>query len=360
MSTNKSVSLKYVGENGDEAEAIPSSFHPLAFSELFPSNNIYEINAKVEAGDATINGEVIEEESTLTFPINFHSDISIYVLVPDGWLPITFLNSNWLVPDRNFISSIIQIRSNLSNSNTKAKKWWLDFHKNSDLTINPILYAFEGNKKRKPTYNEFCNSFDKAVKELTEYFPQSKIISYHNKKYYKAGYAVLEEMSAKQNDEIKFIVETAPLISNPCSDKQVIKIQEKIDEIAYKCNLLGNSFLYYLVISCLYERNDNIYFKAARKVLKPNSNYTEVDAYNTISDINALNLFIQSWSIFKKPYPICTCDKGLVAFWSGLNPIKIASQNKKIDIEFKINECLFPRLNEKQRQSLADRIKDKI
>lgn len=360
MGTRTRVALKYVGENGDQAEAIPTFFKPLTFSDLFPENKLYEINAEVEAGDATINGEIIKEKSTLTIPINFHYDVSIYVLVPDGWLPITFINNNWLIPDRNFISSIIQIKSNRLKSNKKAIKWWLDFHKNSDLTINPLLYALEGNKQRKPTYNEFCISFDKAVQELTGYFPQSKIISYKDEKFYKAGYAILEEMTKKQSDEINFLIETAPLVATPYSDKQVKNIQDKIDKIAIKYNFIGKSFLYYLVISCLYERNDKKYFKAARKVLKPNPNYAAIDAYNTIADVNALNMFIQTWSLFRQPYPICTCDKGLVAFWSGLNSIKIYSKNKKIDIEFKVNECLFPRLSLEQRQSLADSIKEKM
>lgn len=356
----KNVALKYVGENGDEAEVIPSKFIPLTFADLFPSNDLFQIQAKVEAGDATINGEVIDKDSTITVPIKFNSEMSVYAIVIDGWLPITFRNSKWLVPDRNLISSIIQINSNNLNDKNKATKWWLDFIKESDITINPMLYALEGNTRKKPSYKEFCTSFDKAVEKLSIYFPKGRIISYKSEMFYSAGYSILEEMADKQNDEINFLLETAPLVLTPYSNRQIGKIQQEIDEIAIKYDIIGKTFLYFLVISCLYERNDNKYFKAARKVLKPTSRYTEVDAYNTISDINALNIFIQLWSIFKQPYPICTRDEGLVAFWSGLNPIKISSRNKKIDIEFTFNECLFPSLNTEQRHQLADSIKEKI
>ena len=54
----KKVALKYVGYNGDEAEVIPSSFIPLTFADLWPSNDLFEIKANVDAGDAKINGEV--------------------------------------------------------------------------------------------------------------------------------------------------------------------------------------------------------------------------------------------------------------------------------------------------------------
>lgn len=356
----KKIALKYVGENGDEAEVIPKEFIPLTFDELFPNNNLFQIQAKVDAGDATINGEAINNESTITVSMKFNSEIAVYAIVIDGWLPITFRNSEWLIPDRNLISSIIQFKSNNLNNKNKAIKWWLDFIKESEITINPFLYALEGNKKKKPSYNEFCTSFDKAVEKLSSYFPKEKIISYNSEMFYDAGYSILDEMAEKQNDEINFLLESAPLVLTPYSNQQLGKIQQRIDDIAIKYDIIGNKFIYFLVISCLYERNDGKYFKAARRVLKPTSSYKEGDAYNTISDINALNIFIQLWSIFNKPYPICTCDKGLVAFWSGLNPIKISSKNNKIDIKFTFNECLFPRLNTKQRQQLVESIKEKM
>jgi hypothetical protein len=356
----KKVALRYVGDNGDEAEIIPSNFIPLTFKDLFPDNGLFEIKAKVDAGDAKINGEVIANNSTITMPTKFKSEMTVYAIVIDGWLPISFRNSEWVVPDRNLISSIIQIESENLNDKNESIKWWLDFVKASDIILNPFLYAIEGNQKKKPSFKEFCESFDKAVEKLSTFFRKGKIISYNSIKYYKAGYSILEEITANQKDEINFLLETAPLVSTPYSSQQISKIQNEIDDIAIKYNLLGKSFLYFLVIACLYDRNDSKYFKAARKVLKPKQSYSESDAYNTISDINILNIFIQSWSIFKQPYPICTCDNGLVAFWSGLNPIRISSKNKKIDIEFTLNECIFPRLGIDQRHQLAKNIKEKM
>jgi hypothetical protein len=357
--TMKKVALKYIGDNGEEAEVITSKFISLTFTDLFPRNELFEIKAKVDAGDAKINGEVVENDSTITVPIKFSSEMAVYAIVINGWLPITFRNSEWLVPDRNLVSSIIQIDSKNLNNKNKAIEWWLSFIKESDIVINPLLYAIEGNQKKKPSYNEFCESFDKAVNKLSSYFPKGKVISYNSKKFYQAGYSILEEITETQTNEISFLLETAPLVSTSYSSQQLGKIQKEIDEIAIKYNLLGKSFLYFLVISCLYERNDSKFFKAARKVLKPKQSYNESDAYNTISDINILNIFIQSWSIFGELFPICTCDNGLVAFWSGLNPIKISSKNKKIDIEFTFNECLFPRLSIEQRHQLATSIKEK-
>lgn len=356
----KKIALKYITENGDEAEFIPNKFIPLTFADLFPINDFFEIKAEFDAGDAKINGEIIEDNGTVTMPTKFKSEMAVYAIVIDGWLPITYRNSERVIPDRNLISSIIQIESGNCKNKNPSIKWWLDFIGKYDVIINPLLYAIEGNQKKKPSYSEFCESFNKAVVKLSEYFPKGKIISFNSKKYYKAGYSILEEITANQKDEINFLLETAPLVSTPYSSEQLDKTQNKIDEKANKYNILGKSLLYILVISCLYERNDSKYFKAARKVLKPQKKYSESDAYNTISDINILNFLIQSWSIFKEPYPICTCDKGLVAFWSGLNPIQISSKNKKVNFEFTFNEYLFPRLNIEQRRQLAINIKEKM
>lgn len=356
----KKVVLKYVAHNGDEAEIIPSFFVPLGFEDLFLENKTYEIKAHVDSGDGKINGKTIEQSSVCKIPINFHSNISIYGLVQNGWLPITFLNSDFIVPDRNFLSSIIQIRENNLKPNTEATKWWLEFYRKSDFIINPILYAFEGNKKRKPTFDEFCMSFNKAVKELAEYFPNAKIITYNSEHVYKASYSVLEEMADKYEDEINFLLKTAPLVATPHSDKQLKQLHESIDIIALKHKCLGNSLLYILVLSCLYEENNNNVFKAARKVLKPKKNYSIEDAYNAISDINSLLLFVQYLSMFDFPHSICTCDKALTAFWAAINPIEITITNSKINLEFNINEYLFPRLNTEQRINLANTIKSKM
>ena len=349
-----------MGDNGDEAEAIPSSFIPLTFEDLFPIDGLFKIKAKVDAGDLKINGETIEKDSTITIPTKFKHEMSIYSIVVNGWLPISFRNSNWIVPDRNLVSSIIQIKSNNLNNKNKSIEWWFDFIKKSDIKINPILYAFEGNKRRVPSYDEFCKSFDKAVTKISSYFTKEKIVNYDSDKYYQAGYSVLEEITKNQLNEIYFLIEAIPLISEHCPNNQLNKIQDDIDKIAIKYGIIGKSFLYLVVISCLYERNDDKYFKAARKILKPKQKYDETNAYNTIFDVNILNIFIQSWSIFKQPHPICTCDLGLVAFWSGLNPIKVSSVNKKINVKFTFNECLFPRLSIEQRQQLAKRIQEKI
>lgn len=354
------VGLKFFTENGDKVEVAPSSFVPLNFYDLFPNDDVFNLQAKVNKGDGRINDEIIEQENIINIPIKFNYSLSVYTIVNNGWLPIIFRNSKWLIPDRNLISAIIQIESNNLKNNNKSIKWWLDFIKQPDIMINPLLYAIEGNKRRQPSYSEFCQAFDKAIKKLCNYFPREKVISYKSEKFYRAGYAILQETTAKQRDEVNFLIETVPLVLTPHPEKKLAEKQTKIDEISMKYNVFGNSFVYFLIISCLYERNDKKFFKTARKVLKPKKNYNEIDAYNTISDINILNLFIQSCSAFDEPFSICTCDKGLVAFWSGLNPIAMSNKNKKIKIEFTLNECLFPRLDVEQRYQLAENIRDKM
>jgi hypothetical protein len=360
MSKKTRIALKYISEENDEAEIFPDSFKPLGYEDLIERTGEYPIEARISAGNAKLNGEILTENTICKFPINFNNDVTIYVLAMGGWLPFTFLNEPKIIPDRNVISSIKEIKSGKLRENTKKTEWWLRFFKKSDLTINPILYAFEGNLRRLPTYNEFCTSFDEAVFEIKQYFPNANVISYPEKKYYKAAYEILEDLTSSFEREQEFLIKTSPLVATIPADNEIEEIQDTIDDIALRLNILGDSLAYYLVLSCLYDNKDNVsVYHAARKVLKPKHNYTEKHAYNAISDLNAMILFLQSLSLPKHVFSVCTCDKPLATFWTGLNPIERNVKNKKINITFSVNENLFPRLGDKQRQQLVEKIENK-
>ena len=350
------ISLRYVTEDGEELETIPDSFKPLGYEELTGSKSSYSIEVKAGPGKTKLNGTTLEKGYTCNFPITFNEEVTIYVLVQGGWLPISFINHPNIIPDRNVISSIQQIKNGKIRNNTKSTAWWLTFHRKSDLTINPLLYACEGNKKRLPTFQEFCTSFDEASQDIKNFFPNAKVVSYTDKYIYKQAYELLLEISRKNAVEEEFLLETASLVAIRPPDNEIADIQDAIDNVALKLNILGESLAYYLVISCLYDAKDGSGYQSARKVLKPNQNYKKEQAYNTISDLNAINLFIQSLSFPDIVFPICTCDKPLAAFWASINPIARSVKNRKINVSFQLTEHLFPRLESQEIAKLGERI----
>ena len=356
MKPDPRIAFTVITEDGDKAEVIPSSIRPLNYEDLISENTRFPMQMSAKEGDVKINGEVLEQNRKIDFNIQFNEEVTIYVLELGGWLPLSFSNYNSLLPDRNVISSINQIKNNKLRANTKATDWWLRFYKESDFTINPLLYAFEGQYQRFPSLIEFCNSFDEATIELKEYFPKAKIIKYPNKEIYQKVYELLIEVSKQNIVEQEFLLNTAPIVVNRVSDKELLNTQNIIDDLADKYGILGESLVYYLVVSCLYDPKDGSGYLPARKILKPKENYTEVMAYNAICDVNALTFFIQSLSLPNFMMPVCTCDKPLAAFWAAINPFERTVQNRKINIEFQFTKNLFPRLSTKQIETLANTI----
>ena len=359
MKPNPRIAITVITEEGDKAEVIPCSIKPLGYEDIVSENTHYPMQMSAKEGNVKINGEVLEKDRKIDFKIQFNEDVTIYVLELGGWLPLSFANYNSILPDRNVISSIRQIKDNKLRDNTKATDWWLKFYKESDFTINPLLYAFEGQYQRFPNYTEFCKSFDEASDELKEYFPKAKIIRYPNDEIYQKVYELLIEVSEQNISEQEFLINAAPLVANRVSDKELNKTQNAIDDLAEKYGILGESLLYYLIVSCLYDPKDGSGYLPARRILKPKENYTKEKAYNAIADVNAITLFIQSLSLPNLMIPVCTCDKPLAAFWTAINPFERTVKNRKINIEFQFTKYLFPRLSTKETENFATNLNKK-
>ncbi len=360
MKPDRRIAITVITEEGDKAEVIPCSIMPLGYEDIISENTHYPMQMSAKQGNVKINGKVIEKDRTIDFKIQFNEKVSIYIMELGGWLPLSFANYNSILLDRNIISSIKQIKENKLRENTKATDWWLKFYKESEFTINPLLYAFEGQYQRFPNYTEFCKSFDEASDELKEYFPKAKIIKYPKKAIYQKVYELLMEVSEQNILEQEFLINAAPLVANRVSDKELNHRQNAIDDLAEKYGILGESLLYYLIVSCLYDPKDGSSYLPARKILKPKENYTKKEAYNAIADINAITLFIQSLSLQNFMMPVCTCDKPLAAFWAAINPLKRTVKNKKINIEFQPTKYLFPRLSTKEIESFASNLNKKV
>lgn len=353
------ISIRIVTEAGEVVEAIPDYFKPLGYSELVADSKKYPIEFLAKSGNIKINGEPVYKDYTAEFNIGFNEEVTIYALELGGWLPISFINYPNIMPDRNVIVSIKQIKDGKIRSNTKSTEWWLNFCRDSSFTINPLLYAFEGHIRRFPIFSEFKDSFDEASQTIKEYFPNSTVVTYTDQKIYKKVHNLLREIAEKNSAEAEFLVKTAPFVALRPSDNEITDIQDTIDDIAIEHGLLGESLVYYLVVSCLYDAKDGCGYQPARKVLKPKEVFSKEKAYNAIADINALTIFIQSLSLQNFVMPVCTCDKPLAAFWVVINPLERTVADGKINVSFQCQRDLLPRLDQKEIIALTDKLNKK-
>ena len=229
----------------------------------------------------------------------------------------------------------------------------------SDLTINPLFYAMEGNQFKTPTFEELKSSFATAAEIIREKFPKAKIIEYEDVHFH-AAFELIKSISGQNEKEIEFLIKAVPLVVTDVPALELTKIESEIIRIAQETKLDLKSLSVLTVLSRLYD-NGRSGYNVAKRILKPNSEYTKENAYNTLADLNALRLFIGFLALSEsnkyESFAFCTSDKALVLLWSGFNfyDIKFV-KDVGARSSFSLSENLFPRLSQDQRIELAAKL----
>jgi hypothetical protein len=82
--------------------------------------------------------------------------------------------------------------------------------------------------------------------------------------------------------------------------------------------------------------------------------------YNSMSDLRCLELYATSLGLSKisgsEPFAFCTSDKPLAIFGTGLNPRNVIVDERGATFTVSVDEKLFPRLPEAEREQLINRI----
>ncbi|WP_148217636.1 hypothetical protein [Allochromatium vinosum] len=288
--------------------------------------------------------------------------MTAYVLVMGGWYPTCFTPSGVVLLDRCVLSKLyllkqkgIQIKSERDHHN----KYWLNFLNRSDLILNPVLCEIESQYRRHPIFSEFRFSFDNACELIKSVLPESKIISYDDINYF-AAFEAISERSNRFSKESQFLVDVSQLLKNRTSKKKIIEIENKIVEVYKSCGLNGFSIALILALSCLYEKEDGSQPLIGRKIIKPKENYSELDAYNSLSDIFALEILALSNGLGSSTLSYCTRDKNLAALWCSLKLTPGVWSNGVSKLEFLIDDKLFPRLSNERIAELKERIENSI
>lgn len=301
-----------------------------------------------------------EGHGKIEMPVNFRHTLPVYGLVKGGWLPPSFVQPPNLLADSNAIGNLEAINRGNAQPIYEQMDWWFTLPNESDLTINPLLYAMEGNQLRTPTFEELKSSFATATEIIRGKFPKAKIIEYENV-HFRAAFELITSISRQNEKEIEFLIKATALVVDGISAQNLPKIEFEIIKIAQETKLDLKSLSVLTVLSCLYD-NGRSGFTAARKILfKSRAEYTKTDAYNALADLNALRFFIGTLALSEsnksEPFALCTSDKALVLLWSGFNFYNIKFvKDGGARSSFLLSENLFPRLSVTQRKELAAKL----
>lgn len=230
--------------------------------------------------------------------------------------------------------------------------WWAHVFGEFAALINPCLYAFEGKNRTPPSFEEFCRTFELVSAEVRAHLPNVRLVEYEPI-HFKAAYEIITDVSDRLEREIEFLLQTVPMIIHPVVDSSLEKINLEILETARRLNVKTGSLVTVAILSCLYQRSDGSGFLAARRLVKPKNGYSRQHAYNALSDLRAIEMFTSGLGFQRERFALCTCDRAMAAFWSGLNVRFARWHNGKPTFSITLTEDLFPRLDNAARKQLA-------
>ena len=351
--------VRYTAETGEILDILPKAFRPLSFGDLESGegtqDKTYPMKIEANSIEGLPNGKQPSGPGLVSIPITFRQPVSIFGLVEGGWLPIPFVQPAKLLVDRNVVASLAQLRRGASRPDLGHTDWWFEFFKEFSVEINPALYAFEGNNRRPPTLEEFCRAFEEASNEIAKQLPGATLTRY-DRPHYQAAYALITEFANRLQRETQFLIRIAPKLTERVADPQLPKFQSEILELGHQLELRTTSLVVLAALACLYERRDGSGILAARKIIKPKRAYSPDDAYNALSDLRALEMFLSGLGLDREPFAFCTCDKAIAAFWCGLAAHSGQWIDERFSFTVSLSDDLFPRLQESGRMELIARL----
>lgn len=276
------------------------------------------------------------------FMLKFDYPVRMWVLQIGGWLPVQFPSVDVMLVDRNITSALQALHDRPKRTDMEPQRWWLSHLNTSNHTLNPILCASEGKTQKPPTYSEFCTDMKKTCAILQTCLPKAKLIQ-HDSNSYGQLYEVVLDFAERQKREIEFLLKACPFIAGRIADKHVSKVEQELINAALSAGVSLQSFVFFAVLSVLYEPISGKQPMIGRGLIKPKAKYSERDAYNATADIRHLEwLAIGNTD---RHVGLCTRDRYMAAFWVSLRVSKGAWGEKEFSTIFSPTTDLFPRLD---------------
>lgn len=357
--------IKIENPTGEIFRFVPKRFDFLEYDDLVSAlvkkDKTYHLNCDVDSVEVERNGvRTVENKNRASFTIIFREPLPFYALVDGGWLPPPFVNPPNLLADRNVIGYLAEIAKGNQVAVVQTADWWFGLVSNPKLLINPLPYAFEGNRRRTPTFEEFNQAYKDATEIIKERLPHASVVEFQDE-HFRAAYDLLADLAARGEKDTEFLVKSAPLVADGVPSGRLLDVETEILENAGGLGLEPKSSLTVLtVLSCLYD-NGKSGFPAANRIIKPRAGYTDEDAFNTLADLSALKLFMGAIGLSRfeefESFAFCTFDQAIALLWNGFKFYNIEfDKSSGLNATFVLTENLFPRLDAAGREELTKRL----
>jgi hypothetical protein len=150
----------------------------------------------------------------------------------------------------------------------------------------------------------------------------------------------LEATGKRFQREQAFLVSIAPLLSSPVSKQKMLARWDEVVAAVQGCELAKPSSLVVIAaLSSVVVPNGG----PAKALLKLRAKYTEVHAYNALTDLRALEYLMCCYSMLpEKPMQLWTKDKRLGWFWCGIQASDFNFDGKAARFKLSPQPELFP------------------
>lgn len=318
------------------------------------SDDLVALDLEIQSDGAVVNGAQREGIATFRTRVTFPQSVNVFSLVEGGWLPMPFTIPARFLVDRNIVILLRRIREGNLVSTSEALHWWTRLFDQGSALFNPLLYAWEGGARRKPTRREFEESFQEGAAEIALALPACAVVRYGAREF-DAAYGQLEAFDRRGDRELRFLTEACIAISDRPSAPQLWRRAREVLLLADKHGVRRGSLPSLAALSCVFEEAQGTVPSIGRRLLKPKPSYTEADAFNALSDLRHVELTAAGRVIFgAESFALCTCDRALAMFWSALSMRGEAIDADKMEFTYDLTRDLFTRLDEQGILDLRD------
>jgi hypothetical protein len=261
-------------------------------------------------------------------------------LVRGGWLPSALAATREtavILPDRNIISEI----AGRFDDGTKVNRAsdFLDLFEGDPVRINPMLFALEGNGRAVPTPDVARDQLQEAIAKLRKALPAATLMVGPGSIDGLLG--LIEDVRPGMARKQAFLRSVAPVLAAPVARRHVDKLWEEILAAAQDCGVVQASLVVLAVLSALVNPGRSV----AKSLLKFHAAYSDADAYNALSDLQALDLLLYCLAFFPEMQTqLCTADRNLALFWVGAGVSDIHRNGDGISFTMGPNDAILPEI----------------
>jgi hypothetical protein len=342
---------------GRYAKVSGVTFSPLQYSDLVGKNlsknweasmnwkgeKVIESNFPDLAGDDPVSG---------SFAIEFDQTSRTIALVKGGWLPVGLaVDAGFIIlPDRCVFTEIKRRFAGGLKTNEEDRDF-IDFLPSTTAVINPLLFVLEGNRRRNPTNEDIVSQFQEAISILKKALPDA-VIHPTDTVGREAVLSIINDTKEGMEAKKMFLAKLAPKLCTPTKLSRRELLWDLILSTAKDCGVGARSLVVIAALSAATVPNGR---SPAKRLLKLKVPYTEEDAYNALADLRALELLMHLFAQFPdEKMTICTADKDLALFWSGIRAREFKIVDGKLTFVVAPVEGLLPGITERSRIRLLD------